>query len=202
MSPQPVWGRGPGSGRHATGATPRGRAASAARLAAPSYARFRPVVATRRLTLPGSRAGGLSRRSGASRARARARARHVAGTLCRFLRDIRSRAHARTLPRPTATAAAAGARSRRRPEPDRTPGPACLAPSPLTQCHEYGYSSTDTPKWRRRSCEDVIGVEMKTLPVKTRVCRVSCVSRRRRGERENANRSGLCEGSRAGYSTP
>ena len=22
MSPQPVWGRGPGSGRHATGATP------------------------------------------------------------------------------------------------------------------------------------------------------------------------------------
>jgi hypothetical protein len=52
MSPQPVWGRGPGSGRHATGATPRGRAASAARLAAPSYARFRPVVATRRLTLP------------------------------------------------------------------------------------------------------------------------------------------------------
>ena len=199
MSPQPVWGRGPGSGRHATGATPRGRAASAARLAAPSYARFRPVVATRRLTLPGSRrAGGLSRRSGASRARTRTCPTCSRDSVSIFTRYpvTRSREDPATPDRDRRR----GRRARRAGAGSRTP--ACLAPSPLTQCHEYGYSSTDTPKWRRRSCEDVIGVEMKTLPVKTRVCRVSCVSRRRRGERENANRSGLCEGSRAGYSTP
>ena len=200
MSPQPVWGRGPGSGRHATGATPRGRAASAARLAAPSYARFRPVVATRRLTLPGSRAWRSVEAVGCvARAHARTCPTCSRDSVSIFTRYpvTRSREDPAPPDRDRRRGRAWRASRRRR---DRTP--ACLAPSPLTQCHEYGYSSTDTPKWRRRSCEDVIGVEMKTLPVKTRVCRVSCVSRRRRGERENANRSGLCEGSRAGYSTP
>ena len=169
MSPQPVWGRGPGSGRHATGATPRGRAASAARLAAPSYARFRPVVATRRLTLPVSSWRGRGGRVRRARARV-ARARHVADSVGRFLRDIRSRGLTRsrepTLPRPTATAAAARARAHR---VRRRVSRAVPAHSHGRVPHEYGYSSTDTPKWRRRSCEDVIGVEMKTLPVKTRV---------------------------------
>ena len=171
MSPQPVWGRGPGSGRHATGATPRGRAASAARLAAPSYARF---SAGRRD--PPTHAAGLELAVGRGgrvrRARARARARHVADSVSIFTRDIRSRGSRDPLrrtatrsrdpahPRPDPRVAHAAPRDRR----------VLRRPRSLSAARRVRlYSSTDTPKWRRRSCEDVIGVEMKTLPVKTRV---------------------------------
>ena len=117
MSPQPVWGRGPGSGRHATGATPRGRAASAARLAAPSYARF---SAGRRD--PPTHAAGLELAVGRGgrvrRARARARARHVADSVSiftrypvtRVTRSAAPHSHALTRPGPPETRPARRAR--------------------------------------------------------------------------------------------